>query len=502
MLRQETDWGEILWLTEDKEILSIQGLQVGLVSLFTGRNQPAHIHYDEQVIYVVQGQALSVVDGVESSLRAGDYFHWKAGVEHQVYNIGNVPFQHLLISNPVMGENEEIFPDPEDEDGAHVSPDLIYIAAEAIRTQFLETLHYAYAIFDAMGNLVLQSSFYPAYCVECCQPAANAGACLCMRQLLREEQGQEKAFHCRYGMEVFHYPVYFRGVFLGYIQSGYIRHSGERPEGMDQVYDVPESVVAGIQALLHRIVKAIRNYCEFEQFRRELVEKELCIASHEESQRILMKNLQDAQYAMTDLKISNHFLFNTLNSMASMALDGGLMPLYQSIVDLAKMFHYTLRSQNSMVPLEKEVEYVKAYLQLQKLRYGEDLQLVCQISKKALDIRVPFNFLQPIVENAFVHGFSEKVRKKIKLQITKNKEYVEIQVQNTGEPVSEQARYAVNQGILSNTSHGLSMIYSKLQAVYGENCIFRMEPQERGYTCFLIRIPLKEKNMAEGKERL
>ena len=154
MLRQETDWGEILWLTEDKEILSIQGLQVGLVSLFTGRNQPAHIHYDEQVIYVVQGQALSVVDGVESSLRAGDYFHWKAGVEHQVYNIGNVPFQHLLISNPVMGENEEIFPDPEDEDGAHVSPDLIYIAAEAIRTQFLETLHYAYAIFDAMGNLV------------------------------------------------------------------------------------------------------------------------------------------------------------------------------------------------------------------------------------------------------------------------------------------------------------------------------------------------------------
>ena len=105
MIRQETDWGEILWLTEneeDKELLSIQGLQVGIVSLFPGENQSKHIHYDEQVIYVVQGQALSIIDGVESSLRAGDFLHWKAGVEHQVYNIGNVPFQHLLISNPVL----------------------------------------------------------------------------------------------------------------------------------------------------------------------------------------------------------------------------------------------------------------------------------------------------------------------------------------------------------------------------------------------------------------
>lgn len=58
---------------------------------------------------MVQGQALSIIDGVESSLRAGDFLHWKAGVEHQVYNIGNVPFQHLLISNPVLEEEGEFF---------------------------------------------------------------------------------------------------------------------------------------------------------------------------------------------------------------------------------------------------------------------------------------------------------------------------------------------------------------------------------------------------------
>lgn len=162
--------------------------------------------------------------------------------------------------------------------------------------------------------------------------------------------------------------------------------------------------MAGIKALIRRIVKAIRNYCEFEQFRRELMEKELHISTQEEAQRILLKKLKDTQSAMTDLKMNNHFLFNTLNSMASMALDEGSMPLYQSIVDLSKMFHYTLRTQASMVPLEKEIAYVKAYLQLQKLRYGEELEISWRVDPGAAQITVPFNFLQPVVENAFVHG--------------------------------------------------------------------------------------------------
>ena len=327
--------------------------------------------------------------------------------------------------------------------------------------------------------------------MECCQPSNNAGICSCMRQVSPKEWEQEHVYYCKNGMEVYHYPICFRGVFLGYIQSGYIRHSGSGKGKIENVYDVPESVVAGIKSLLQRIVKAIKNFCEFEQFRRELMEKELCIASHEESQRILVKNLQDTQYAMTDLKISNHFLFNTLNSMASMALDGGLMPLYQSIVDLSKMFHYTLRTQNSTVPLGKEVEYVQAYLQLQKLRYEDDLEVIYKIDRKTLQARVPFNFLQPIVENAFVHGFSETVRKKIKIVSNRKKDMVEIKIINSGNKLTSQSCYVINQGIQSSTSHGLSMIYYKLQAVFGENCEFRIGSEKNGDTCFRIQIPFR-----------
>ena len=208
-----------------------------------------------------------------------------------------------------------------------------------MRTQFLETLPYGYALFDSMGNLILQSQNFPEYCRHTCRVDAGPGLADCMTQGTRMDISREQIYHCPHGMEVYQYPIAYAGHILGCIQAGYIRHSGV-PDSMNgEVYDVPDSVVAGVRALMLRIVKAIRNYCEFERFRRELSDRESQISDARERHSVLLKDLQDTRYAMTDLKINNHFLFNTLNSMASMALDGGQMPLYQSIVDLSKMFH-------------------------------------------------------------------------------------------------------------------------------------------------------------------
>lgn len=490
MAVQVTDWGRISWLEEQQESFSARGLKAGIVTLPAGSHQPRHRHYEEQVIYVIEGQALSILDGEESRLSVGSFFHWKAGVEHEIYNTGQGAFQHLLISNPEAEalEETEFYDDGRKPD---VSPDLIYVAVEAIRTQFLETLHYGYAIFDSHGNLVLQSRFYPDYCTECCQPAQHPGSVGCMRRIPLKECMAEQVFSCEYGMEIFQYPILFGGVFMGYIQGGYIRYSTERKGRIEKVYDSPKSVVAGIQALMRRIVKAIRNYCEFEQFRRELTEKELHIATQEEAQQILLKDLKDTRSAMADLKINHHFLFNTLNSMASMALDEGSMPLYQSIVDLSKMFRYTLRTEAATVALEREVDYVKAYLQLQRLRYGEELDVRWRIDPGALKVQVPFNFLQPVVENAFVHGFAESVHKKLEITVGREDTGLKIQVVNTGTELDEQKLRSINQGIKSNTSHGLSMLYQKLSALYEKEFRFEIGMDGKRRTRFLICIPVQ-----------
>ena len=499
MTRQETDWGEILWM-DDKENSEDggvrQGVQVGIVTLRIGAHQPRHIHYEEQVVYVLQGEGLSYINGEESDLKPGSLFHWKAGVEHEIYNTGKIPLKHLLIANPERTQ-ELPFENPEKslqqmaDEEEPLSPDIIYVAVEAIRTQFLETLPYGYVIFDRLGNLILQSRFMPEYCEQCCSPSENPGKCSCMVQIPPRKWNQEQTFHCVHGMEVFHYPIYFRGMLLGYIQSGYIRHTGRKDGRLRDVYDVPESVITGIRSLMGRILKAIRNYCEFEQFRRSLTEKEVRLVSTEANRQVLIKNLQDTQSAMTDLKINHHFLFNTLNSMASMALDDGSVNLYRSIVDLSKMFHYTLQSQNSVVTLEREYEYVRAYLQLQKLRYGDGLEIVRHIQEEALAAQVPFNFLQPVVENAFTHGFDGCAGKKLKEEISLKDGKVEIRICNSGTVLTEKQCNAINRGIHGNTSHGLAMVYRKLRVFFDEFCTFEIQPSKNGMTCFLIRFPFR-----------
>lgn len=304
-----------------------------------------------------------------------------------------------------------------------------------------------------------------------------------------EQCRSERARICPRGLTVYDVPVFFGGYFLGHIQGGYIYQSQQSGVVLEDVYDAPESSAIGLLNLLRKIAKAIRNYCEFEEFRRELVDRELKLNTSREKQRLLISSLKKAEYEVADLKINNHFLFNTLNGMASMALDGGQMTLYQSIVNLSKLFHYTLQNQQTIVPLKKEMEFLRAYLQLQKLRYGENLQIDCSEGENLGEEPVPFNFLQPIVENAFTHGFVNENEKKLNVVINKVNDRLEITISNTGEHLEENTCLAINKAMQGTTSHGMSMIYNKLAANYGEDFRFQIEPGAENGACVRISIP-------------
>lgn len=103
MAVQKLGWGKIEWM-EDRETLAKEnGMKVGLVTLYSGAHQARHLHFEEQVLYVVKGTAISYVGGKNGErvfMKPGDYFHWPAGIFHEALNIGEEDFQHLLISNP------------------------------------------------------------------------------------------------------------------------------------------------------------------------------------------------------------------------------------------------------------------------------------------------------------------------------------------------------------------------------------------------------------------
>ena len=140
--------------------------------------------------------------------------------------------------------------------------------------------------------------------------------------------------------------------------------------------------------------------------------------------------------------------------------------------------------------LEKEIDYVKQYLNLQKIRYGDELEIEYNIDEKYNNVGVPFNFLQPIVENAFVHGFKNSLdKKKLKLSTFLYNERLRIVIENNGSSLSDSDVCTVIQKIHNNSGHGLSLIHSKLQFAYANNFKMDVLSNEKS-TSFIIDIPI------------
>lgn len=494
MNRQQTGWGYIDWLKPEADCNKIT-LNVGIVSIAPHAHMSAHIHFTEQVIYILQGDGYSLVDGKKIEMPKDAIFHWKAGVIHEMFNTGETLFKHLMVSCPDNINPDKIFNanDLEYKITNREANEYLYAAIDGIRTQFLDTLHYTYIIFDSMGNLVTKTRVFPNFCCAHCSEDILSNSAPCMCSKIPRPIREEGKIECPYGLTALYMPIIFQGIFLGYVEGGFVHTSLMMSKHQEEgVYITPQSSILGAQMLLRRIAKAIVNFCEFYKFKSELMEKDLALSSKEQYQELLVANLKNAENSMTDLKINNHFLFNTLNQMASMAIEGGMLPLYQSIVDLSKMFYYTLRNNNNTVSLDKELEYLKAYLKLQKLRYGDGLTLHYDVQTNLSQWLVPFNFLMPIAENAFTHGFPDIKDKQLTVRVYECQNQLHFVIANNGKVLDSVTCRAIALGMKSATAHGLSMVYSKLRAAYNDDFSFEIGSDVEAGTSISLILPARE----------
>ena len=122
----------------------------------------------------------------------------------------------------------------------------------------------------------------------------------------------------------------------------------------------------------------------------------------------LEKSLKEAELKALQLQINPHFMFNVLNSVNRLI---GLeqYSTAQDVLDaFTKMLRYSMRDIGNIVPLTKELDYVEKYLYLQNLRFGNRVNYQITIHPELADFRLPFFTLQPLVENAIIHGLEPK----------------------------------------------------------------------------------------------
>lgn len=491
MTRQKTNWGYIDWLEENMEESSA-ALSAGIVTIFPHAHMKPHIHFTEQVIYTLQGTGYSLINGEKIDMSQPHVIlHWEASVIHEMYNEGDQEFKHLMVSCPDPLGFQKL--SAEGTEHSDLSPEdaeeYLRVAVSGIRDHVLSNIHYSYVIFSASGMPVRRTSVFPEFCCRHCMEGISFQNAPCMKMYIPCPLPAMGRFECPYEVTVFYVPVLFRGAFLGYIQGGYVHMHSVHDES---VYMTPQSSIQGAKMLLERISKALTDYCEIYHFKKQIQQQEIVLADTRQYQKVLMTSLKNAENTMTDLRINNHFLFNTLNQMASMALSGGMVSLYQSILDLSCLFSYAVQNTNRMVPLYKEFEYLDAYLKLQKLRYQDSLRLSYSIETDLNAWLVPFNFLMPVAENAFKHGFVRTDLKEFSFCVREAQGHLVFTMTNNGTPVSQASCLDIMEDMRNSAAHGLSMVYRKLQMICGDDFSVILRPGKPDGLEITITIPAQK----------
>jgi sensor histidine kinase YesM len=128
----------------------------------------------------------------------------------------------------------------------------------------------------------------------------------------------------------------------------------------------------------------------------------------QEMQNLKMKSiLKDAELKALQSQINPHFLFNTLNAASQLAMMEGAEKSSQFIKKAADLFRHNLRQLTKPVKLAEEVNSVMAYIYILQTRFGDRLKFSAEIDEQVLETEIPCTIIQPVVENAFIHGIGE-----------------------------------------------------------------------------------------------
>ncbi|TKC00441.1 sensor histidine kinase [Pedobacter cryophilus] len=159
-------------------------------------------------------------------------------------------------------------------------------------------------------------------------------------------------------------------------------------------------------------------------------------------------------------RINPHFLYNSLNSIASLIhIDADKAE--DMTLKLSKLFRYSINTQNeNLTSVKEEVEIVKTYLDIERVRFGERINFNLEIDDAALEEKIPRFILQPLVENALKHGLNDQISGGLLKIIIKNapNELLLI-VSDNGKPFPSEL----------NSGYGLQSTYEKLQLLYPDN---------------------------------
>jgi sensor histidine kinase YesM len=212
-------------------------------------------------------------------------------------------------------------------------------------------------------------------------------------------------------------------------------------------------------------------------FRKELEQKDLI----EEQLKTLAAQ---AELKALKAQINPHFLFNSLNTVASLT-NTDPHKAEEATLKLADVFRYTLSSANQeFVTLREELDFLDSYLDVEKARFGDRLEVVKSVQPETLNVPIPNLILQPLVENCIKHGIDSAGKVKIEIRCFLDGKSVGIEVRDEGLGAPDE----VKKGVYTRGT-GLRIVNERLLKLYGAGSGLKMIDNSPSGTIAMVNIP-------------
>ncbi|KPL69140.1 histidine kinase [Erythrobacter sp. SG61-1L] len=232
------------------------------------------------------------------------------------------------------------------------------------------------------------------------------------------------------------------------------------------------------------------------------------LQAEEKADELAQMQLQatTAQLAMLRYQLNPHFLFNTLNSISTLVLLKQTEPANAMLTRLSAFLRHTLVNEpGGKVTVEEEVETLKLYLDIERMRFEERLRTEFRIDDSARRALLPSLLLQPLVENAIKYAVSpQEEGAKISISARLIGQRLRITVADTG-PGLQNTRTGTNfasvgasgAGMVSSTGVGLTNIRDRLAQAYGDDHVFETRTPAQGGFTVVIEIPYEAAEQEE-----
>lgn len=203
---------------------------------------------------------------------------------------------------------------------------------------------------------------------------------------------------------------------------------------------------------------------------------------------------RNAELSVLQAQVKPHFLYNTLDAMGYLALSGKCDEVYEALEALGGYYRTSLSKGREVITVCEEIDIVKNYFLLQKLRYGDIFTDTYEVDEKVLNIKILKLVLQPIAENALYHGIKPKGEKgNIKLKVALVGNLMKISIEDNGVGMTEEELGKVMSDKINNNnlSFGIRGTVERLKIFYGISEVYKIESRKRYGTKVTITIPIE-----------